>query len=409
MTESQLTQPSTQSSADVLRVLRKAAYFLVASQPDPGDLPTSELLIPFIPLGIIGIDIREAPRRLQIAFGPPSPVCGFMTNKVVSEKQIANIRLQLTMIPNNFQPNFIEGPGQNPPPTLLLPIISQRGTVTGGTVDFLDSQGSGVRVEGTMRFFPSTVGGEQQLRLSALGDIVEGLGALHGVKGNVVVNGFTTPPSKFAAYFMFYFAESPELKSEAPLPPIDLAQTDRDPTTRLIPLMAELHPDYPVEIESVSDGKKKVSLVERLRLLQTNFVVDPALRTHIVEEEVVGTRKTTLVFDPDDPQDVIPLFSIDSEMTFYASGDKPIGSLKVNLSEGRAFRTTSPELDEPYFRIIGMGPFIEGTGQFKDTTGLITLTGGLSLTPPALSSMYLLRIADPEERFLPAWAAAQEQ
>src|SRR5207249_3989336 len=103
---------------------------------------------------------------------------------------------------------------------------------------------------------------------------------------------------------------------------------------------------------------------------------------------------TTLVLDPDDPKDVIPLFSINSEMKFLVEG-RQIGSVKAALFEGRAFRTSLPNLAQPLFRITGFGPFIEGTGQFKDMIGLISVNGALSLDPPALSAMYMLRMADP--------------
>ena len=146
--------------------------------------------------------------------------------------------------------------------------------------------------------------------------------------------------------------------------------------------------------------KKCVDFVERLRLVDTNFDVGPGLlKSHNVIGDVVGVKRTRLVFDPNDSSDTIPVYSVNSEFTFYADGDKPIGTLKADLFEARAFRTQSPELEQPYFRLVGFGPFIEGTGQFKDTEGLLTFNGALSVTPGAISGMYVLRILDPEHRF----------
>ena len=64
-------------------------------------------------------------------------------------------------------------------------------------------------------------------------------------------------------------------------------------------------------------------------------------------------------------------------------------------------RTTSPELEAPYFRVGGYGKFTDGRGQFKNVEGIISVTGALSVTPPALSTLYILRINDPYHRFRP--------
>jgi hypothetical protein len=88
---------------------------------------------------------------------------------------------------------------------------------------------------------------------------------------------------------------------------------------------------------------------------------------------------------------------------FFAEGNKTIGTLKVELSEARAFPTSSPDLQHPYFRIGGYGNFGEGTGQFKEVEGVLTATGAFSLNPGVLSSLYILRINDRLHRFRPLW------
>jgi hypothetical protein len=170
--------------------------------------------------------------------------------------------------------------------------------------------------------------------------------------------------------------------------------------------MAELHPDYPVVIRPAPDGKKKqVHLVERVRLCDLSTDVRPNLiESFNAIGEVVGERRTTMVFDPDDSNRVIPLFTKDSEFRFFAEGNKTIGTLKAELSEARLFPTTSPDLQEPYFRIGGYGNFGEGTGQFKQVEGVLTSTGAFSLNPAALSSLYILRINDRSHRFRPLWS-----
>jgi hypothetical protein len=97
------------------------------------------------------------------------------------------------------------------------------------------------------------------------------------------------------------------------------------------------------------------------------------------------------------------MFSTDSAFSFFADGDKPIGTLRADLFEARAFRTSSPALQQPYFRFAGFGPCGEGTGQFKEVKAQLTVNGALSLTPGVVSSMYMLRILDPLGRFRAVW------
>ncbi len=275
-----------------------------------------------------------------------------------------------------------------------------------GIFDFLDPEGSGFRAHAVGRFFPATSAGAIYLRIGVVVEILKYLGRLEGLVGNLVVNGYTTPPQIFANNFIIRFIDpTGKLASDSPIPSVQNPVPNPEPNASFVPLMAELHPDYQVVIAPSKDGKKKeIHIVERLRLVDTSFDIHPTLRSRTVEREVVGEQRTTLIFDPDDPNEVIPLYSANSEFTFFADGNKPIGSLKANLFEGRAFRTHLPELEQPFFRITGFGPFIEGTGQFKDMIGMVSVNGALSLTPGALSAMYMLRMSDPLGRFRSPWA-----
>ena len=314
-----------------------------------------------------------------------------------SEQRIARQKLTLAMMPNNYQAGF----GRTPPPTLLLPFLSQRFYMYEGEFDFLDPEGSGFRAHAAGRFFPATSAGAVYLRIGSIVEILKYLGRLRGLVGNLVVNGYTTPPQIFANNFIIRFVD-PEgrLTAGDPIEPITHPTANPEPSASFIPLMSELHPDYPVVIEPSRDGRKKrVYLVELLRAVDNSFDVYPTLRTRTVAGPVVGEHRTTLVFDPDDPNEVIPLYSTDSVFRFFARGGQPVGSVRANLFEGRAFRTSLPQLRKPFFRVTGFGPFIEGTGQFKDAVGMVSVNGALSLTPPAVSSMYMLRMADPLGRF----------
>jgi len=387
-----------QDAAEVLRVLKQAAYFVVFSVPDPQSLSQGVPLVPLLPASIYKIEITEAPRRLRLNVRPPSPDCGLLTSKEVSQRQVAQQHLVMAVCPNDFQ----GGPGRTPPPTVLVPFLSQRFIMTDGNFQFLDGRGSGFHAMASGRFFPAQVAGKTQLRIGGAVEILEGFGALEGVIGNLVINGETTPPSEFANSFIFRFVDPQgQLTAKGPLPPVVPMEPDPDPLTAFVPVMAELDPDHPPTVTAASDGRqKRIHMVQRLRLVDTNFQVAPGvLSSYLVEGEVIGRQETTLVFDPDDPQDVIPLYSARSQLTFFTARRETIGTLQADLYEGRAFRTVLPQLARPFFRIAGFGPFTAGTGQFVDAVGMVAANGALSLEPPALTAMYLLRISDPLGRF----------
>ena len=403
---------ASQSSEEVFEVISKAAYLNFFSVPDPSDISEGTPLLPFISTLIFQIRIVESGRRLQLTVEPPTADCGFRSQKKVSQRAVSTNELTMKVIPNNFEPNFYEGPGQDPPPTLLLPFAPPRVMLVGGKFDFLDTHGTGFRAQGTGRFYaaPGAPGGTS-LFIAGAAQIIEGLGQLHGLAGTIAINGYTQPPSNFANNFLVRFEDPDDkLTPDTPMPPIDQTLQNPAPEAVFISLMAERHPDHPFQIESGPNGKKQVRIVERLRLVDSLFdVTNYRIESQSVQGEIVGEHRLTLVFDPDDENEVIPVYSVESEFAFFThDSGKPIGTLKANFDEGRAFRALSPQLHHPYFRLVGYGPFLEGTEQFKDLVGVLSVNGALSLTPNALSAMYIIRILDPVGRFQPAWSEEEE-
>lgn len=396
-----------QSAEEVYDVIRRAAYFSIFSVPDPAQLSTGVPLVPFIPQILHRIDITESPRRHQLVVTPPNAQCGFRTNKQGSSRPIAYQHLVLDMMPNNFQAAL----GREPWQTGLLPFLSQRFYMSQGVFDFLDPAGSGFRAHASGRFFPSRVAGALQLRIGVIVEILTYLGNLQGHPGNLVVNGYTTPPTIFANSFVMRFVDPDgDLTTDEPIPPIEDPLPDSEPDISFLPFITRVQPGSRFTVEPTGDGKVRVTMVEDVRLVDTNFDVIPRLRSRTVPGPLVGEHRMTLVFDPDFPHEVIPLYSVGSEFRFFtADGRLPIGTLKADIFEGRAFRTTIPHLESPFYRICGFGPFTGGTGQFANLVGMVSLNGALSLAG-ATSSMYMLRMADPSGRFRsPVIAAGEER
>jgi hypothetical protein len=392
----------SQTSEEVHDVISRAAYFSIFSVPEPDQLSVGVPLLPFVPALLYKIKITESPRRHQVQVPAPSPICGFQSIENGSNRRMARQSLLLEMMPNNFQPALGRTPWQIP----LLPFLSQRFYMSEGIFDFLDPESSGFRAHAVGRFFPTQVAGQLHIRIGSIVEILHYLGRLQGHVGNLVVNGYTTPPEIFANNFIIRFVDiEGRLTSDQPLP-TDEPLPDPEPGIGFLPLLSRLKPGAPLSIELGGDGKARVTLIEEVSIADSSFDVRPRLISRTVPGPVVGEHKMTLVFDPNDPNNVIPLFSLHSEFRFFADGHAPIGTLKVNFVEGRAFPTKVPQLPRPFFRITGYGPFLSGTGQFQNAVGMASMNGALSLSPGAVSSMYMLRIADPDGRFRPAALSA---
>ena len=190
----------SQSSEEVARVLNKASYVSLAIQPD-FNLPrpiVSTSLIPFIPATEFERRVYFEGYSLHMTV-TSSPGCGLLANNTISEEVIVKAETMLRGIPGNFQVNFQEGPGMDPPPTLLLPItpLAILGLVFPITplrimmddqvFDFINSDGSGVRSQGVGQIFGGPF-------LGNIAEITKGQGYLSNAQGTVSLSLYQHPP-----------------------------------------------------------------------------------------------------------------------------------------------------------------------------------------------------------------------
>src|SRR5262245_14116728 len=157
-----------QSSEEVLHILKKAAYFSIFSVPDPEQLSQGIPLVPGTNL-LYKIEIIESPRRHQISVSAPTADCGFRTRMIGSNQRIARQKIKLEIMLYNFE----AGVGRTPPPTLLLPFLSQRFYMSEGEFDFFDPEGSGFLAHAAGRFFPATSAGAVYLRIGSIVQILQ--------------------------------------------------------------------------------------------------------------------------------------------------------------------------------------------------------------------------------------------
>jgi hypothetical protein len=395
--------PATYKIAEVTRLLRRAAYFSLFSVHDPA-IPNIPIPAPGNPQSLAGIKVNETTHRFDIRVEVASCDAGLRAANVVGQTA-AHVHIDWLVIPDDFA----AAPDRVPPLTALDPTRSQRFTMMNGSFQFVDKDGSGMKGFGAGRTFPAVVGGQPRLNIGANIDMLEGLGRLAGLQGCAVVNGYIQPPQNlFINIMMRVMDPSDRLQALSRLTPLQ-PEPDPDPTSVFMTLLGEPDPERPTTLDRAPDGTLAGSSVhELLRLVHVAFDLgkaDLGLRSRTKLGEVVGRLSTKLLFNPLDPatpgtaETPIPFQTRNGELTFWGSGGEEIGSLRANLVEGRAFTTPLAGAPMPVFRMIGFGPFLEGTKQFAGASGMLTLSGVVSVFPRTLSNMYILRFLDVDGRF----------
>jgi hypothetical protein len=178
--------PETYQIETVTDLLKKAAYLSIFSRADPSR-PNTPIPAPGNPAAIIGVEVNEDLHRFDVHAQGPTAKEGFRVKNRFGEA-VANVHIRWMVIPDTFE----AGPGREPPPTPLNPMVSQRFTMLDGQMTFKDRGRSGFRAFGTGRTFPVLVGGRPQLRLGAVIDVLEEFGPLRGLPASGSVTRSTS-------------------------------------------------------------------------------------------------------------------------------------------------------------------------------------------------------------------------
>jgi predicted ester cyclase len=387
--------PETYRIKEVTHLLQQAAYFSLFSMPNPAQ-PNQPVYAPGV--GMIGVKVHEYLHHFDVTVEQPTQDKGLRATNVVGQP-VAQVHIDWRPIPDDY----VASPGQVPPPTPLDPTRSQRFVMLDGQFQFDDRRQSGFHGFGTGRTFPVMIDGQPQLRIGAVIDILQGDGQLSGKQGTVVVNGYITPPEGLALNILVRLLDpSGDLLTRAELSPVQPIPNP-DPGTTFFMFLGEEDFSQPTTLQSAPDGRMLgASVHERLRLVQLGFDLGrrTGLRTSIMTGPIVGTLSGTLSFNPFGaaPASPVPFQTQNGVFSFFDRDGKTVGTLMANIIEGRAFPAALHGAPMPVFRFGGFGPFIQGTGPFDRTIGLMSLNAVISVFPRTLSNLYILRCYDPERK-----------
>jgi hypothetical protein len=340
------------------------------------------------------VEVNEELHRFEVIVDETCGGNGLQAVNHVGEP-VANVHIRFTPIPWNFE----AAPNRYPPPTLLIPFISQRVSMLDGALTFKDAAQSGFKAFGTARTFPAREGGKNVLRIGAVIEVLEGLGEFNGLTGAFVINGYISPPPDLALNLMVRIMDPQgRLKSNSTIAPLK-ELPDPDPAAVFMYFLGEVDPDKPVKLNVAPDGHILGSQVhERLRLVHIDYDVGSASgpRSSTKEGPIVGEVSATLHFNPLAPTPVSPIQTTNGVFTFFDKEAKTIGTVNANMVEGRAMRTELEGAPMPVFRFGGFGPILGGTGFFKDADGMMSMNSAISVFPRTLSNLYIFRFYDPQ-------------
>jgi len=373
-------------------LLRRAAYLSMFSMPNER-LPPVPLVVPGQPAVLRGMEVHENVHRFDIEVERESPGSFRAWNTV--GQQAGTVHIQWLVVPDDFE----AAPDRIPPPTPLDPTRSQRFVMMNGEFLLADRSRSGFHGFGAGRTFPTRTNHGFQLRIGAVVDILEGSGVLRGRTGNVVVNGYITPPTGLALSLMVRIMDPHgELLTDSSLNPIRPIPYP-DPEATFLAFLGERDPDNPITLNSGPAGQVLGATVhEKLRLVHIGFDLENGLRSAVMEGPIVGSLSFSIEFSPAAPQSPSPFQTSKTLFNFWDSDGCSIGTLRADIVEGRAFLTPLAGAPPPVFRMVGFGPMLKGSGGFSGCDGMLSVNGAICVLARTPSLLYGLRFHDPDGR-----------
>jgi len=381
---------------EVTRLLEAAAYFPIFNVHNPA-IPNDT--VPLLPIAkqtlgqalFTAVNVNEQLQRFDVVteMGPQ----GLRAFNAISSDPVANVTIRWTPIPDNYAPS----PGVSPPPTLLNPFASQRFTMLNGQLSFQDRRVSSLQAFGSGRTFP--IGGGS-LNIGAVIDVLQGFGSLYGLTdqtlpgATMVINGFITPPNDLALNLVVRVMDpNGQLAAAAPVPPLVQAGPTPAGSGTFMFFLGEPDPRRPIRLLYGNGVPIGAQMFENLRLVRIGFDKE-TLQSSTQPGPIVGTASSLLYCSFQNENTVTTAQTTGGVFSFRDLQGRSLGSLFINMVEGRAFRTYLPGAPWPVFRMGGFGPFVNGTGSFAGATGMMTVNGVVSAFPPTLSNLYILRFLD---------------
>ena len=98
-----------------------------------------------------------------------------------------------------------------------------------------------------------------------------------------------------------------------------------------------------------------------------------------------------------------------NEYTFSTPDGRTVGTIVADGGEGRTFNLQLMGAPgQQALRFGGFGPIVKSSGLFEGMEGLMVDNSVVGVAPHALSTLYILRVNDPDGKYRGAFTAATE-
>jgi hypothetical protein len=354
-----------------------------------------------------GIRASHLLRRFDIDTRPPDS-SGIRAVNTIGEN-LGRLDVHWRFMPESFSAL----PGKQPPPTRLDPSKSQRFTMLNTEVHIGD--GTGFRSFGAGRTFPFFTGGAPKLVACAIGNVTEGFGQFRGNEGNFTMCGEISAERGFDGHIMIRLLDSQnKLRTAGSLPPIQRT-TDPVPGVTYLTYIGQKGKSADQENSFSLDPAGQVrglNIPVDIRRVVTGCTLNDGsgfraldLAPGEVIAREIGFGKGSIPNAPPTGTALNPFqFEGVSEYLFKESGGQVVGSLVVNVLEGRRFDVRLPAApQEPALRFGFFGHIVVGKGIFAGVQGMLYgASGSVFHMPPddhVISNWYVGRIFDPDGRY----------
>ena len=359
--------------------------------------------------GIAGLRIKEQLHRFSLSMEPPSR-SGITTHHAIGE-QLAHWEHRWMFAPDGF-PAL---PGRDVPGTAFDPSRSQRFVMFDSVCTFENGR-DGFHGFGTGRTYPMHVGSQPQLYAAAVGSILEGFGKFKGHEGTYTYCGSLSQQEGFTgSVFCRVVDPQSELRTESSLPSMEVWPNPETGITYLAFRGQKKDRTQKTAYNFGPNGQVTgLNVHQQLRQVQIDTAARGRGGPRSVMDvgPVIGSMSARILFNllnpgaPGTALSPIPFQSY-NEYTFSTPDGRALGTIVADGGEGRTFNLQLVGAPgQQALRFGGFGPIVKSSGIFEGMEGLMVDNSVVGVAPHALSTLYILRVNDPDGKYRGAFTAA---
>jgi len=352
--------------------------------------------------GIAGLRIKEQLHRFSLSMEPPSR-SGITTHHAIGE-QLAHWEHRWMFAPDGF-PAL---PGRDVPGTAFDPSRSQRFVMFDSVCTFENGR-DGFHGFGTGRTYPMHVGSQPQLYAAAVGSILEGFGKFKGHEGTYTYCGSLSQQEGFiGSVFCRVVDPQSELRTESSLPSMEVWPNPETGITYLAFRGQKKDRTQKTAYNFGPNGQVTgLNVHQQLRQVQIDTAARGRGGPRSVMDvgPVIGSMSARILFNllnpgaPGTALSPIPFQSY-NEYTFLTPDGRALGTIVADGGEGRTFNLQLVGAPgQQALRFGGFGPIVKSSGIFEGMEGLMVDNSVVGVAPHALSTLYILRVNDPDGKY----------